>query len=928
MRSNHARRLRSFLGVLLLATGSAHADPRDFRLGDGVSEYQRFIVYPHLEKAFAAQERGDADLALREFGRARELLPENPTTALYLADALHRFGKTARAIGLLRAQLIVTPGNATLLARLQVLLAAEQAATGPDEIAMLRDSAQQAIYRRDWSAAEQALAALAGRGLLTADERAQRFNVLLALGRLDAARAWQQQHRLDAPAQVLAWAQGLSTQPGRAAELARWLGEHDPAFADAADERQWIVLLEKTANNGDAAPALRYRPRFAGNRFYHAGIAVPSLLGAQTAAGDAAARTLLAPLPADVLREARFTLALRRPAFDDAVVHARALWEQSRQTAQLDALSFRLQQAGGGAQATTLLLQAWPFAGNDDAGETHRTALFARLAGLLQAHPEQTVAHRQPLAIPSPLPATAGGRGAAAAVFSVRKDCASVRALLGDLSPAYTHADWLRLGDCYHGVFPGLAQYAYAQAWQRGADPLSARALAYAAYDTGDLRTALAAWQSLPGDTLDNEERMAAATTAVSARSFADARRWLDAYVLRGGNQDDRYWWLRAQTRSDAATAVSDLQQAIDLRPDPVYYAWLAERQSAAGDPAAAADSLQRAVHMQPDDSELRAALAAARNQAGQAVAARTELERLLAAEPADDVLLRQLAWIARDQGDNDAARRYSERAIDALRDDPGPRHVFRRLHADLDRRWTFSADALSGTRMTAVADAPDPGTAWRSYSQVAADYRLGPARWRNEQRLDATARVFAGGGSGDSALPVHDPVLGLGLRAKPWRSQPVFAGIEQQWPLTDRGDPDFVARISASFPDGGPRSSEWQPLVNAWLNHNLYLDGAWHTTSGRTALTADYHVGQQRKLARDGATVEPYLHLQATHVADEESDEDLRAGIGVAWRLRFADSVYDAWRHEGRLAVEWQHAFSTYLQESDALVLSAGVRW
>src|SRR5688572_17280146 len=75
--------------------------PAQFDLGNDVSGYQRFLIYPHLQKGWDLLER-DKLRALAEFERAREIAPRNASVALYLADAYRRAGEQARAEKVLR----------------------------------------------------------------------------------------------------------------------------------------------------------------------------------------------------------------------------------------------------------------------------------------------------------------------------------------------------------------------------------------------------------------------------------------------------------------------------------------------------------------------------------------------------------------------------------------------------------------------------------------------------------------------------------------------------------------------------------------------------------------------------------------------------------------------------------------------------------
>jgi adsorption protein A len=93
----------------LAAQGAAPVD-----LGPGVSDYQRFMVYPHLQRGFDALDRHDYAAATDAFERARSYAPRSATIALYLADAYRRAGRPDRAERVLDEQRRYTPRDPRL----------------------------------------------------------------------------------------------------------------------------------------------------------------------------------------------------------------------------------------------------------------------------------------------------------------------------------------------------------------------------------------------------------------------------------------------------------------------------------------------------------------------------------------------------------------------------------------------------------------------------------------------------------------------------------------------------------------------------------------------------------------------------------------------------------------------------------------------
>lgn len=784
--------------MLLLGTVCVAADTR-FDLGPGVTDHQRFVAYPHLERAFVAQARNDRDTTLRHLERVRELLPQNPAIALYLADAYRHFGEPARAGALLRAQLAFTPGDAQVAG---------------------------------------ALAALTPR----------------------AATA------------------------------------KEPAITKKAQNTSVETTAAATTN-----VAAQRRP----------------------------ARNAPGTLPD------AFSNALARGEHGSAGAQALARWQANADIARLDSDSFRLAEAGADVQAVALLVAAWPWG---VAGEHMRLTLLGRLAFAAGRSPSTTMHDTvAPLAnAPTGIPESTAARGARAAVFAAVGDCRTVRSLLGDFAPAYGRDDWLRLADCLRSEDPLQALHAYRQAFERAPDAVTARSLAYQAFAVRDFDTALVALRGIPADERSADDRLAGVATAISAGARTEATRWLDEYAASGGAPDDRYWWLRAQAlgHDHPAGAEHALQQAIAIQPRPDYITALATLQRNRGAMGEATATLEQAAAAHPDDIALQRSLAWTRLAAGDRGGAARDFSRVTAAAPDDTTSQEQLMYLELDAANLEAARARARAVIDVLADDEGAAgRVFRlqRLHEDLGRRWTYTADLSSGTRVATVANAPAPGSAFRSFLQLEAQYRVGDDTMRRDNRLTAYGRLIADGGKDAEAVPLYTPVAGIGLRARPLLSQVAYVALEYQEPLDHAGsaERDLMLRINASFLDQGRYSGEWRPEGRGWMTRQLYVDVARFLDAERDSLYADFAVGYQHKLATAGQTVEPYTHLQyGNQIANGIDSEDVRAGLGMRWHLRYGITRHDAWPHKAMLGLEIQHAFRSYLRESDTLVFSAGIRW
>ncbi|MFA9441071.1 tetratricopeptide repeat protein [Uliginosibacterium sp. sgz301328] len=972
---------------------ASSADTDRFDLGADVTPYRRFLIYPHVEKAQAALRRGDTAQAVREFERARQLAPQNATIALQLAEAYRANGTPERARGLLEAQRSYTPQDARIDAALSAFgqsVSAPSAATsastpaepsppglmplavpqrpGPLSEALLavqagdlasaeralgdrgfansgegiqlrRAIAQRAIYLGDWVRADAQLQSLSGLGEATRAEQAQWLRVLLQRGKTTEAVALQQGAGLFDAELQLAVAQALAAQ-GNGAALERYMASRSPSFSRAQDERQWMVLLGRVASS-DLAPLRSYEPRFVENRGLRANMLVPRLLSAGDVTGAA---RILSILPDNALLDSRFEVALRQGQLDSAGRYAATLQRQRPDDmALLDSLSYRLFDKHADTAAFALLMEAYPFTKADVA---QRAALVSRVFSLMSRDASLASATQRKM-LSQPLRPDAL-RSVQVTHFAAERDCDAILSLLDSLAGnGYSAADWMALGQCYQHEKPGLAEYAFERAQHAQGGAATTRALAYQAFATHDYATALGAWREVPAADMGPAEYLAAATTAVAADDPAQADVWLDGYAASGAVQDAAYWSLRAQAGAsrDGNAAYQDLQRAIALRPDASLYARMASVDSARGDRRSAVTNLEHAVALDPDNAELAASLGHAYASAGRPADARTQLERAAVVYPDDVAITQALVYANQRLADNTAARRYARQAVDDLkRDDPrvdgrsdeiaDREFGLRRLHEDLARRWTFSADAWGGSQNASAINASQPGVGYRSFAQLAAEYRLGREPIRDGRTLSAYARVFAGDGGRDTPLPVYAPMLGAGLSWKPWRSQVIYFAAEQQVPLDndEQTKADVMLRASASFFNAGRFSDDWHPSGRGWMAQNLYLDVAHYVRADRNAFTADYRASWHQKVFRGAQTIEPYGRAQYNFINDNDYgfQRDVRIGVGVRWNWWYGQTRYDAYRHRTSFGIEFQHAFQTYQdgKGADSLLLTFGGRW
>lgn len=939
--------------------------------GEDTGSYQQFLIYPHKQAGYAALKAGDQSKAIAEFQRARELAPRNIDTALDLAEAYRHFGQDSRAKQVMDEQQHYTPNDPRLraweasatshavdcrldngpacrskrgfddlarsdLAAAEEELEAKDFSESKQGRALRHALAQRAIYLGDTQRAETQLSILDATDKLSDQEREQWFQLLLKLGRVNGARQLQSRGGLDAPAQDVTLAQAIANTGDRQ-QLASYLASRQPAFDNEVGERQWLYLMAQVART---QPALLtdYVPHYPPNAILQARLLVPLAM----ARGDhATARRMLARLPADSFREERFTLYVEQGQFDDARTQADALLARPDGSRLLDPLSYRLMDAGSPSNAKDLLMAAYPFTGNPSASSLFaRLALLARNDPTLFASPDDRTRLRAPLdSVPL--------RINQLRILGALHDCDGIRAVMSDLSPDYPADQWRQLGDCYRSDRPGLAEYAYAQASKRSSDSDTVRALAYQAYTTKDYARALQAWQQVPPAQMGPADFIAAANTALAVNQTDAAHSWLEAYVAQGGPKDQNYWWLLAQADEprEPAKARADLEKAIALHPEARYYQRLAELQTRAGDLPQALVSLQQAAALAPDDAKIAASLGYAYLQAGQRSKAVEQFERAQRLDPNNAALTKQMLYVYQQMGDSADAQAYAAKAIDQMSpatqgpdaggdaDDEQELYNLRRLHEDLGRTWRFNADMSLGSTESSAANTAAPGVSYRSYLQLEAQYRFDPSLTGGDiNTLAAYARTFAGSGVTGAFWPVNEPMLGVGLHWKPLQSQNIVLTVEQQTPLSNNREThnDTMLRASGSWAFSPRFSDDWHVNGSSWITQNFYVDVARYLRAEETVLTLDYRLGWERKLI-EGQAIEPYVHLQYTgiqHDHDQAYESDGRMGLGVQWNYWFGETHYDAYPHRLTVALEGQHAFTSYLRETNVVFLIVRTAW
>ncbi|VEJ56545.1 NfrA family protein [Pragia fontium] len=951
----------------------------------GLSDYHRFIIFPHFEKALRAQKNNDEKTALSEFEYMHQQFPDNIAITLYLSESYRHFGHHDKALQLLRQQLKKAPNNTQLqsayaaipveitpINNLEELLAQErQCHSQPDPLCRSRigqsalnlakldiaarqltgsfaDSPQgttlreailqRAVYLKQWQYADEMLMQLHQQHTLSAQQAQQWFDILLAAQRDDRLLALQSQGLINSPEQQIGYANSLIAR-NETAKLQNYLANRHPSFANAAQEKSWLYLLTRYSKN-PAQSLSQFKAQFPQNQHYQNGFELADALKAKD---YATAQRLLATLPENEWLEERFTVSLAQGNTTQSRQLAQRLSaQQPKNMALLDRLSYQLMRAGQNKTAAQLLLSSYPFSASTIASQNLNTRLF----GLLTRYPELT-SPEQIAKLSRPL-STPSQREIQAAWLAPNGQCADIQRLLGDMSTSYSANSWNLLANCYQKTLPGLALYAYQQSAQRQPSTNALRAVAYQAYQTEDYATAVRTWADLSPATLSDQDIMAAANSAQAAGNQTALQSWLAQAQSRNLTHSEAYWWLHAQRfiPNDPDAALADLNRANHIQPSARVYAARANIYRQRGEYAQAITELQQALKLEPNNSDIQANLGYTLWDNGDVAPAREMLQQANQTTPDDPALLKQLTYVNQRLADIPQTRHYAERVIDDIDNASAlqpmneqtnqQRFNFRRLHEDVSRRWTFNFDTVLGLRSGAVNSANNnvggqPGQSYRSFGQLEAEYRIGSNMLLEGDQLSAYSRVFTGTGTSGVFIPSKDPMWGTGIRWKPLSSQVFFLALEQQIPL-DRhhGESDVMIRASSSFLNSGKFSDAWHPNGNGWLAQNLYLDAAHYIRQDNQAYTADYRISWHQKIAAN-QTIEPYSHVQYNGFNGDSFQGAQLAGIGVRWNIWTGESHYDAWQHRMSIGLEYQNTFkgiNQHIGERNSAFITLGVHW
>ena len=961
----------SYAGLLNQTSSQAQTPPAtqaESLMADwdrGLTSFERFRAYPHVDAGLRALNANDLATARMEFEKAEQFAPSSTPIALYLAQTLARMKRFDEAITLLNSKLTQKDNVPALQAQIQEYerqrtqhtIAQAQSLKGdpsaleqflldnrPDFYSafaeaqwiellatasrakrnMLTDykvkfasnwfewiliSIDVDLERRDITAAEQLLKTSAPR-LFGDFKQVQILNYRLSeQGHPELAltlllEGFPYEKFSNQERETVVQNIGyLQSIVTQKSILSDFLSRHAGPFESAQQEKIWYELAD-IHTPAFAKLLTEHSPQYAQNQPLESKDILDQILNQ----------------PAGLPPAQLFALLKQVPSLPGSF---------------LETVTYRLMQSGEDVAALRLLMSEYPFVNVDEA---QRRVLLERISILVRKIPHGvTPEMRKALAIPLASP---GDRSLQASIMSQWGDCNAVRRILGDYSPGYTALDYLMLGNCLQNTNSGLAQLAYERAFIKEPTVVAARSIAYIAFQNHDYQAALKAWDYVFSHTkASSSDLLAASVSALAAKRTSLAKAWLQEYETLKYSKTVTYWRLYAQAiyPDDPDTAIKALLHATAMEPEVADYLKLAQWYLKTDREQQALDALLAAQKLDPADGAVQAELGFLTYRLNQLPQAQQHMIKALQVRPRDIKVIDQLAYIDQRLGENEQAKKYIRLSVDNdLRYGPDEvtpemeEKVFamRRMYEDLSRRWTLTVDAMSATDPTVSVLSPEPGQAYQSYSQIELDYRLGDPAINNGRTLSIYGRVFGGGGPDNSAVPIYAPTLGVGLRWKPFSEHVFYLSIEKQFPL-DQGSSapeNTMVRASASFLNDGKFSDDWHPVGPGWVSQNLYLDAAYYLQTQSYSLTADYRIGYHKKI-QQGQTLQPYVRMVVNKV-DSTPEADVRAGFGIRWNLWSHESRYSAYSGKSYIGVEVQYALQSSQSNRLSAVLTLGTKW
>lgn len=983
--------LKFFLLLMLglsLNLGSGQAQAQSSAQEMGLTNYEYFVAYPHLDKAFKALEENNQQRAIGEFKKALEIAPGNTTLILYVVEAYRHFNDESSARAFLQEQMPASDNPQALQRYLDSLYVAPSPIHTADDLAeaakhceaeptpecrarvayaglqleqlsvviqQLQDEdfrssdegaqvekalLQRALFLEQWSLADEIFYEQFQERELSAQEYNQWLNAIL-LGQLDNRFIeLQQANVFTAPENYIQFAAHLLGRNEKK-ELKSYLLANHPEFQSELQEQSWVYLLMSAGENSEEL-LKDYRAQYPENKEFIA----TQLLPFATAANEIDyLEKILADLPADRYLQERYNLSISQGDRQKARALARKIYEDEKSSLEaLDTYTWRLQQLGRSPDALQTLLQRYPFQGEQERVYN----LTLRTFSLAQKHEDLLdPKDKQYLLEPLGQPAL---RELQVQLPWAQDNCDAIVDLLGDYHQAYKAHSWALLGECYRKRLQGIAVHAFQQAVEAEPTISRTKALAYQQFEVKDYDQALQAWKAVPMDQMNDDDLQAATLTAELAGDSNWQLQLLSEQKRRGLDNTHNYALSLARyyLDTDPDLALHYLDRSIEIKPTGLALSLRANIYRQRNNLDNAYRDLLRAIELEPDNRLYAASFGYLLWDKEQLAEAKSVQEYALVAMPDDIDLLKQLSYVSERLDRADDAQKYIKRVVDDLdyqaeikpltREQKQERFDFRRMHEEVGRKWTFNFDANIGlTSNTYQLLAPQerlPANAdenYNSFAQVEAEYRIGKNAIVPDDMLSVYGRVMTSTDDSSAIWPAKAPMLGLGLRWKPWRERVIFAAIERLIPLDHKGRTDTLVRLSGSFFNGGKYSDDWHPGGSGWFAQNLYLDGAHYINDNRQSWVADYRVSWHQKIQR-GQTLEPYARVQTQGFRGDHGTNAFHGvGAGLRWNIWLGETRYDAWPHKLSIGLEVQHVFKTVNADSkkrNNLLLTFGLRW
>lgn len=953
-----------------------------------LSDYEYFTLYPRLDKAFRALEAGEESVAIREFKHVQQRVPQNVPVLLMLVEAYRHFGRNDEAEKALRLALQDHPHDQRLLTQLDALPvtlieitnvtelqdAARSCEAKPSEVCrnhvgygalrlgefdvtlrQLDDTAYAAttsakllqeallerlIHTKNWQRIDDFQTRFADKHQLTEEARRRWFQALMNGGLDVRFLALQAEGVFPGPAYSLDYAANLLARNDKK-KLHDYLQSTNPVFVSAEQERSWIYLLTVVDAWAGSKLLEGFEPHFPDNSAFVADMLLPDTL--ERADPDAAV-ALLKHLPPDEYLNERYQISRLRGDREEALRVAQAVYHRDGQTPQaLDLYTWRLLELGDEEAAFRALVESYPFDLQSDLGLT----LLTRLHVLLPSH-QATLSPTEHTLLMARL-ATPALRERQATSALYRGNCNNLKDLLGDFSEAYGYDTWTTIAHCYQGgQAPGVVAHAYERAVARAGAPHDHAALAFQYFELQDYATANEAWKQIAEAMLTDEQLQAAARTADLATDMARRDHLLTLARERGLDNTEDYWWLMSRTplaQDDLELALSYLDRARAVEPTARVDAMRAEILRRQGSLPEAEVAVMNAIRLEPQNAHHQASLGYIKWDLNQMREAKVTHETALRAFPDDLGLVRHLSFIDERLDEVETAQGHIKRIVDDIDDQAElvplteeqtqERFDFRRMHEQVGRKWTLSANASLGlTRESRSGYDPASGNAealgHRSFSQIELDYKIGKNQIIQDDQLSAYGRIFADSGEQGHFMPLRNPMLGVGLRWKPLREQILFLSLEQQIPLSHHGKADTLIRMSGSFFNQGQYSDDWHPNGSGWFAQNLYLDAGHYFRRNAQTWTIDYRISWHQKITSN-QTIEPYLRAQTYGYRESHTVGAHLLAMGVRWNIWLGARRYDAWPHKFSIGIEAQRKLHSFHQDTDnknSIFLNIGFHW